>query len=129
MFLPGSLEGSRRRNGLCCLTISEKSRYRKELIPWPARLWSSAAKSWPAKPFEDPSKVSKRPLVRFQKGLLTSVGEGAMEISTTGHAAHAKHVGLLSFAGDVRIRFIPVHLGFFSPMIGLRNKQLLADQP
>ena len=57
------------------------------------------------------------------------MGEGAMESSTTGHTAHAKHVGLLSFAGDVRIRFIPIHLGFFSPTIGLRNKQFLADQP
>src|SRR6516164_6574144 len=57
------------------------------------------------------------------------MGESAMEGSSTGHTAHAKNVGLLPFTGDVRIGFIPVHLSFFSPTIGLRNKQFLAYQP
>src|SRR6516225_12466409 len=39
------------------------------------------------------TKISERPLVRFQKSLLTGMRKGAMEGSTTGHAAHAKHVG------------------------------------
>src|ERR1700682_2714244 len=73
-------------------------------------------------------KIRKRPLVSFQKGLLTSMWEGAMETPATGHAPHAKHVGLLPFFADVRIRFIPVHLRFLPPAVRLRNEHLLTDQ-
>ena len=51
-----------------------------------------------------------------------------MEGSSTGHAPHAKHVEVLSFAGNARIGFIPVHTGFFSPTIRLRNEQFLVHE-
>src|ERR1700719_1973263 len=81
-----------------------------------------------SKGLEHPIKINERPLVSFQKGLLASMREGAMESSATGHAPHAKHVGLLSFSVDVRIRFIPVHLCFLAPAVGLRNEHLLTDE-
>src|SRR5665213_1937036 len=59
--------------------------------------------------------------VRFQKRLLAGVREGAMESPSTGHAAHAKYVGLLSLSADIRVSFIPVHLRFSAPNVGLRN--------
>src|ERR1700719_243179 len=80
------------------------------------------------KDLEHAAKISKRPLVSFQKGLLTSMWEGAMESSATGHAPHAKHVGLLPFFADVRIRFIPVHLRFLPPAVRLRNEHFLTDE-
>src|SRR5437879_1002391 len=52
----------------------------------------------------------------------------AMESSATGHAPHAKQVGLLSLLGDVHKSFIPIHLSLLTPTIGLRNKRLLAGQ-
>src|SRR6516165_3039723 len=54
-----------------------------------------------AKLFEYPAKVSDRPLVRFQKGLPAGMWESTLEGSSTGHAPHAKHAGVLSFAGNV----------------------------
>ena len=81
-----------------------------------------------AKLFEYPAKVSDRPLVLFQKGLPAGMWESTMEGSSTGHAPHAKHVEVLSFAGNARIGFKPVHLGFFSPTIRLRNEQFLAHK-
>src|ERR1017187_685260 len=80
------------------------------------------------KGLEHAAKICKRPLVSFQKGLLASMREGAMESSATGHAPHAKHVGLLPFFADVRIRFIPVHLRFLTPAVRLRNEQFLTDE-
>src|SRR6202041_3481910 len=80
------------------------------------------------KGLEHATKINERPLVSFQKGLLASMREGAMESSATGHAPHAKHVGLLPFFADVRIRFIPVHLCFSTPTVGLRNEHLLTDE-
>jgi hypothetical protein len=80
-----------------------------------------------AKLFEYPAKVSDRPLVRFQKGLPAGMWESTMEGSSTGHAPHAKHVSVLSFASNVRIGFT-VHLGLFSPTIRLRNEQFLAHK-
>src|SRR5437879_10659672 len=74
-----------------------------------------------AKRFKYAAKISEGPLVRFQKGLLAGMRKSTMESSATGHAAHAKHVGLLSLLADVRIGFIPVHLSFLTPTIGLRN--------
>src|SRR5580704_15605806 len=81
-----------------------------------------------AKGFEHAAKINKRPLVSFQKGLLASMREGAMESSATGHAPHAEQVGLLPFFADVRIRFIPVHLRFLTPAVRLRNEDFLTDQ-
>src|SRR5579859_408250 len=72
--------------------------------------------------------MSKGSLVSFQKGLLARVREGAMESSATGHAAHAKQVGLLPVSTDVRMRFIPVHLRFLTPAVGLRNEHFLAEE-
>ena len=80
------------------------------------------------KDLEHAAKISKRPLVSFQKGLLAGMREGAMESSATGHASHAKHVGLLPFFADVRIRFIPVHLRFLTPAVRLRNEHFLTDK-
>src|ERR1700739_2079251 len=80
------------------------------------------------KGLEHAAKISKRPLVSFQKRLLASMREGAMESSATGHAPHAEHVGFLPFFADVRIRFIPVHLCFFAPAVGMRNEHLLAEE-
>ena len=63
-----------------------------------------------------------------QKRLLAGVREGAMEGSSTGHAADAKYVGQMSLCADIRVSFIPVHLRFSTPNVGLRNERLLADQ-
>ena len=63
--------------------------------------------------------------MRFQKRLLAGVWEGAMERSATGHAAHAKYVGQLPLSADIRVSFIPVHLRFSTPNIGLRNECLV----
>jgi hypothetical protein len=80
------------------------------------------------KSLENSSKISERQFMRFQKRLLAGVREGAMEGSSTGHAAHAKYVGLLSLSADIRVRFIPVHLRFSTPNVGLRNERLAVDQ-
>src|ERR1022692_138904 len=80
------------------------------------------------KSFENSSKISERQFVCFQKRLLAGVREGAMESSSTGHAAHAKYVGLLSLSADIRVSFIPVHLRFATPYVGLRNERLAVDQ-
>ena len=56
------------------------------------------------------TEIEKRSFMRFQKRLLAGVREGAMEGSSTGHASHAKYVGLLSLSADIRVSFIPVHL-------------------
>src|SRR5713226_6500583 len=74
------------------------------------------------------TEIEKRSFVRFQKCLLAGVREGAMEGSSTGHAAHAKYVGQLPLSADIRVSFIPVHLRFSTPNVGLRNERLLADQ-
>jgi pimeloyl-ACP methyl ester carboxylesterase len=47
------------------------------------------------------------------------IPEGAMEGSSTGHAEHAKDVGRLSLSADIRVSFIPVHLRFSAPNVGL----------
>jgi hypothetical protein len=73
-------------------------------------------------------KIGKGSLVSLQKCLLTGVREGAMERSSTCHAAHAKYVGLFSLSPDIGESLIPVHLRFFSPNVGLRNKGLVLNQ-
>src|ERR1035437_4922170 len=80
------------------------------------------------KSFENSSKISECPFVRFQKRLLAGVREGAMEGSSAGHAAHAKDVSLLPLAVDIRVRFIPVHLRLSTPNVALRNERLAAEQ-
>src|ERR1019366_3415770 len=80
------------------------------------------------KSLENPREISERQFVRFQKRLLAGVREGAMESASTGHAAHAKYIGLLSLSADIRVRFIPVHLRFSTPNVGLRNERLAVDQ-
>jgi hypothetical protein len=55
-------------------------------------------------------EIGKGSLVRVQKRLLTGVWEGAMERSSTGHAPHAKYVGLFSLSPDIGVSFVPVHL-------------------
>jgi hypothetical protein len=67
------------------------------------------------KSFENPQKISKTQFVRFQKCLLAAVREGAMKSSSTGHAPHAKYVGLLSLSPNICVSFIPVHLRLFPP--------------
>src|ERR1700683_3232296 len=74
-------------------------------------------------------EIGKGPLVRLQKRLLTGVREGAMERSSTGHAAHAKYVSLFSLSPDIGVSLIPVHLRFLSPTIGLRYERLALQQP
>ena len=76
------------------------------------------------KDVKNPTKIEKRLFMRFQKRLLAGVREGAMERSSTGHAAHAKYIGLLSLAADIRVRFIPVHLRFCAPNVRLGNERL-----
>src|SRR6266704_1682855 len=61
------------------------------------------------------TEIEKRSFMRFQKRLLARVREGAMERSSTGHAAHAKYVGQLPLSADICVSFIPVHLRFFAP--------------
>src|ERR1700691_4927080 len=75
------------------------------------------------------TKIEKRSFMRFQKRLLAGVRKGAMKRSSTGHAAHAKYVGQLSLAADIRVCFIPVHLRFSAPIVGLRNERLALEQP
>jgi hypothetical protein len=73
------------------------------------------------------AKMVEGSLVPFQKRLLAGVREGAMEGSSTGHAPHAKLIGFLSLPADVGVGFIPVHLRFSTPAIGLGNERLLLD--
>src|ERR1700756_1814755 len=73
-------------------------------------------------------EIGKGSLVRLQKRLLTGVRERAMEGSSTGHAAHAKYVRLLSLPPDIRVSFVPVHLRFLSPNVGLRNACIVLNQ-
>src|ERR1700719_884381 len=80
------------------------------------------------KSFENSHEIGKPQFVRFQKRLLAAVREGAMERSSTGHAAHAKYVRLLSLSPNIGVRFIPVHLRFLPPSVGLRNESLVLDQ-
>src|SRR5215468_1535459 len=77
---------------------------------------------------EHSTEIEKRSFMRFQKCLLAGVREGAMESSSAGHAPHAKHIGLLSLFPDVRVGFVPVHLGFLSPTVRLRNERFLPHQ-
>ena len=81
-----------------------------------------------AKSFENPQKIGKPQFVRFQKRLLAAVREGTMKSSSTSHAAHAEYVGLLSLSADIGVSFIPVHLRFLPPGVGLRNERLALDQ-
>jgi hypothetical protein len=60
----------------------------------------------------------------FQKRLLAAVRKRAVECSSTGHAAHAKYVHLLSLSPDIGEGFVLVHLRFLPPSIGLRNERL-----
>src|ERR1700674_1704591 len=80
------------------------------------------------KSFENSQEIGEPQFVRFQKRLLAAVRKGAMERSSTGHAAHAEYVGLLSLSVDIGVRFIPVHLRFLPPGVRLRNERLLFDQ-
>ena len=73
-------------------------------------------------------EIGKGSLVLLQKRLLTGVREGAMERSSTGHAAHAKYVGLFSLSPDIGVSFVAVHLRFLSPNVGLRNECLVLNQ-
>src|SRR3984957_13221476 len=61
------------------------------------------------------TEIEKRAFVRFQKRLLAGVREGAMEGSSTGHAAHAKDVGQLPLSADICVSFIPIHLRLLTP--------------
>src|SRR5271166_3581559 len=49
--------------------------------------------------------------------------------SVTGHAAQAEYIGLLSLSADIGVGFIPVHLRFSTPSIGLGNERLAVGQP
>src|ERR1700722_2774530 len=42
---------------------------------------------------------------------------------------HAKYVHLLSLSPDIGVSFVPVHLRFLPPSIGLRNERLALQQP
>ena len=50
-----------------------------------------------------------------------------MEGSSTGHAAHAKYVRQLPLSADIRVGFIPVHLRFSTPSVGLWNERLAVN--
>src|SRR3974390_735935 len=65
--------------------------------------------------------------MRFQKRLLTGVRESAMERSSTGHAAHAKYIGKLPLSANICVSFIPVHLRFSTPNVGLWNERLAVN--
>jgi hypothetical protein len=80
------------------------------------------------KSFENSQEISKPQFVCFQKRLLAAVRKRAMESSSTGHAPHAKYVGLLSLSADIGVSFIPVHLRFLPPGVRLRNERLVLDQ-
>src|ERR1700684_2536095 len=81
----------------------------------------------PAKSAYTP-EISKGPLVRLQKRLLTGVREAAMEGSSTGHAAHAEHISLLSVSADISRRLIPVHLRFYPPAVRLGDECLVLNE-
>ena len=108
---------------------SEGDESRRLLSPVPAQNpFHRTAEVVIAKLCKYAAKISEPQLVRFQKGLLAGMWKGAMERSATGHAPHAKYIGLLSLLADVHIGFIPVHLSFLTPPIGLWNAGFLADE-
>jgi len=73
--------------------------------------------------------VSEGELVPFQEGLLGGAQVGPVEGAATGHRAHAEHLKLGEIPGQVGIGFVPVHLGFTAPAVGLRHVDFLDQQP
>src|ERR1700738_565277 len=82
-----------------------------------------------AKRSEYSAEIGERQLVGFEKSLLTGVRERAMKSSSAGHTPHAKQISLLPLSADLCVGFIPVHLCFCAPRIGLGNEGLAASQP
>src|SRR5712692_2452133 len=77
-----------------------------------------------AQQLEHATKVAKRQLVRFQKGLLRGVIVGHMKRSPAGHRAHREYVNLAHLVRHFGHRLVPVHLRFAAPVVDLRNKSL-----
>src|SRR5664279_3554785 len=77
---------------------------------------------------EEPVKIAKRPLVRFQKCLLCGMGIGSVIGSPAGHRAHLEYLQLDPLPTQNRPGLIPVALRFHAPGIALRYKYLPRDQ-
>jgi hypothetical protein len=65
---------------------------------------------------------------RREKRLLRRVQVGAVERGSTRHAAHRKHLQLDSFAAEISVGFVPIHLRFGTPGIALRNAGFASHQ-
>src|SRR2546428_515342 len=97
------------------------------LIP-PQNLLHRAAQIVIPQPLEYPTKVGEGQLVRFQESLLCGARVGNVKRPSAEHAPHAEHLLHLLAFPQIRHRFIPIHLGFHSGLVGLRNKDLPAAQ-
>jgi hypothetical protein len=73
--------------------------------------------------------VPEGKFVAFQKGLLSGAQVGPVERTATRHRAHAEHLKLGQIPGQVGVGFVPVHLGFTAPAVGLRHVDFLDQQP
>src|ERR1035438_9960826 len=82
-----------------------------------------------AKPTENAAEVMERQLVGFQKRLLRGPQVGAMIGRSAGHRTKRKHLQLDTLAIQVGIGFIPINLGFDTPVVALRHKGLAPGQP
>jgi hypothetical protein len=73
--------------------------------------------------------VPEGQFVAFQKGLLGGAQVGPVKRAATRHRAHAENLKLCEIAGQFGIGFVPVHLGFAAPLVGLRHVGFLDQQP
>jgi hypothetical protein len=73
--------------------------------------------------------VPEGEFVAFQKGLLGGAQVGSVESAATRHRAHAENLKLGEIPRQVGIGFVPVHLGFAAPTVGLRHIGFLDQQP
>ena len=65
----------------------------------------------------------------FQKGLLGGAQVGSVESTATRHRAHAEYLKLGQIPAQFGVGFVPVHLGFTAPAVGLRHVDFLDQQP
>ena len=81
-----------------------------------------------AEPVEYTSEIAEGVLVGVQKCLLRGMQVGPVEGATAGHAPHHEHLQGQALTPEVRVRLIPVHLGFASPCVVLRHERLPRHQ-
>ena len=81
-----------------------------------------------AKPAKDPFKVSECQFVRLQKRLLRRTRISPMEGRAAGHRSHRKNLQLNPIAVQIGVRFVPIDLGHYAPVITLRNERLVFGQ-